>query len=55
MAFVRGLMGLYMRPISGGASAAMLFSLMVAFVVSLGRVTPAPQLCRRLRPLAPRN
>jgi multidrug efflux pump subunit AcrB len=34
MAFVRGLMGPYMRPISVGASAAMLFSLMVAFVVS---------------------
>jgi multidrug efflux pump subunit AcrB len=34
MAFVRGLMGPYMRPIPIGASAAMLFSLMVAFVVS---------------------
>jgi multidrug efflux pump subunit AcrB len=34
MAFVRGLMGPYMRPIPVGASAAMLFSLMVAFVVS---------------------
>jgi multidrug efflux pump subunit AcrB len=34
MAFVRGLMGPYMRPIPLGASAAMLFSLMVAFVVS---------------------
>ena len=34
MAFVRGLMGPYMRPIPIGASAAMLFSLIVAFVVS---------------------
>jgi multidrug efflux pump subunit AcrB len=34
MAFVHGLMGPYMRPIPVGASAAMLFSLMVAFVVS---------------------
>jgi multidrug efflux pump subunit AcrB len=34
MAFVRGLMGPYMRPIPVGASAAMLFSLMVAFVAS---------------------
>ena len=34
MAFVRGLMGPYMRPIPTGASAAMLFSLAVAFIVS---------------------
>ncbi|HEV2101877.1 MAG TPA: efflux RND transporter permease subunit [Candidatus Acidoferrum sp.] len=34
MAFVRGLMGPYMRPIPVGASAAMVFSLLVAFVVS---------------------
>jgi multidrug efflux pump subunit AcrB len=34
MAFVRGLMGPYMRPIPVGASAAMMFSLLVAFVVS---------------------
>ena len=34
MAFVRGLMGPYMRPIPVGASFAMLFSLAVAFVVS---------------------
>ncbi len=34
MAMVRGLMGPYMRPIPVGASAAMLFSLGVAFVVS---------------------
>ena len=34
MAFVRGLMGPYMRPIPTGATAAMLFSLLVAFVVS---------------------
>ncbi len=34
MAFVSGLMGPYMRPIPVGASAAMLFSLVVAFVVT---------------------
>jgi len=34
MAFVRGLMGPYMRPIPVGASAAMLFSLMIAFMVT---------------------
>jgi multidrug efflux pump subunit AcrB len=34
MAFVSGLMGPYMRPIPTGSSAAMLFSLAVAFVVS---------------------
>ena len=34
MASVRGLMGPYMRPIPVGASVAMLFSLVVAFVVS---------------------
>ena len=34
MAFVGGLMGPYMRPIPIGASAAMLFSLLVAFVVT---------------------
>ncbi|HUK53983.1 MAG TPA: efflux RND transporter permease subunit, partial [Candidatus Binatia bacterium] len=34
MAMVRGLMGPYMRPIPTGASAAMVFSLIVAFVVS---------------------
>jgi multidrug efflux pump subunit AcrB len=34
MAFVRGLMGPYMRPIPTGASAAMMFSLAVAFIVS---------------------
>ena len=34
MAFVRGLMGPYMRPIPAGASFAMLFSLAVAFIVS---------------------
>jgi multidrug efflux pump subunit AcrB len=48
MAFVRGLMGPYMRPIPTGASAAMLFSLLVAFIVSpwaayriFGRHAPA--------------
>jgi multidrug efflux pump subunit AcrB len=34
MAFVGGLMGPYMRPIPVGASAAMIFSLLVAFVVT---------------------
>jgi len=34
MAFVGGLMGPYMRPIPTGAGAAMIFSLMVAFVVT---------------------
>jgi multidrug efflux pump subunit AcrB len=34
MAFVSGLMGPYMRPIPVGASAAMVFSLIVAFVVT---------------------
>lgn len=34
MAFVRGLMGPYMRPIPIGASSAMLFSLLVAFTVT---------------------
>jgi len=34
MAFVSGLMGPYMRPIPIGASAAMVFSLLVAFIVS---------------------
>jgi multidrug efflux pump subunit AcrB len=34
MAFVGGLMGPYMRPIPVGAAAAMLFSLLVAFVVT---------------------
>jgi multidrug efflux pump subunit AcrB len=34
MAFVRGLMGPYMRPIPVGATAAMVFSLLVAFIVT---------------------
>ena len=34
MAFVRGLMGPYMRPIPVGAGSAMLFSMVVAFVVT---------------------
>ena len=34
LAFVRGLMGPYMRPIPIGASAAMVFSLLIAFIVS---------------------
>ncbi|HAH05023.1 MAG TPA: multidrug transporter AcrB [Elusimicrobia bacterium] len=34
MAFVRGLMGPYMRPIPVGASMAMLFSLAIAFIVT---------------------
>ena len=63
LAFVRGLMGPYMRPIPTGASAAMLFSLAVAFVVSpwaayrvfrhhgRRRLPPAPY--ARARPPAP--
>ncbi len=46
MAFVGGLMGPYMRPIPIGASAAMVFSLIVAFIV-----TPWASL-RLLRPAA---
>ncbi len=50
MAFVRGLMGPYMRPIPVGASVAMLASLAVAFIVTpylayrllRGHVPPAP-------------
>jgi multidrug efflux pump subunit AcrB len=34
MAMVRGLMGPYMRPIPVGASAAMIFSLLVAFIIT---------------------
>jgi multidrug efflux pump subunit AcrB len=34
MAFVRGLMGPYMRPIPVGASMAMLFSVLIAFILS---------------------
>jgi multidrug efflux pump subunit AcrB len=34
LAFVRGLMGPYMRPIPVGAAAAMIFSLLVAFIVT---------------------
>ncbi len=34
MAFVRGLMGPYMRPIPVGASVAMIFSLLIAFIIS---------------------
>ncbi len=34
MAFVRGLMGPYMRPIPVGATAAMIFSMLVAFIVT---------------------
>ncbi len=47
MAFVSGLMGPYMRPIPVGASVAMFFSLMVAFVVtpwaSLRLLNPAAE------------
>ena len=51
MAFVRGLMGPYMRPIPVGASAAMLFSLIVAFVVSPWAASEiAAQLRGRERP-----
>ena len=43
MGFVRGLMGPYMRPIPVGATAAMLFSLAVAFIVT-------PWAARRMLP-----
>ncbi len=50
MAFVSGLMGPYMRPIPVGASAAMLLSLLIAFIISpwlsfivLGRTKQGPQ------------
>ncbi len=46
MAFVGGLMGPYMRPIPVGASVAMLFSLVIAFIVSPWAAT------RLLRPPA---
>ncbi len=49
MAFVGGLMGPYMRPIPVGASAAMVFSLVVAFIV-----TPWASL-RLLRPASGEN
>jgi hypothetical protein len=49
MAFVRGMTGPYMRPIPVGASAAMVFSLVVAFVV-----TPWAAI-RLLRPAAHRD
>jgi multidrug efflux pump subunit AcrB len=45
MAFVGGLMGPYMRPIPVGASAAMVFSLLVAFIVTpwaAVRLLPTP-------------
>ena len=55
MAFVGGLMGPYMRPIPIGASAAMLFSLVVAFVVSpwAPRASSAHQRERRRTTRAP--
>jgi multidrug efflux pump subunit AcrB len=46
MAFVGGLMGPYMRPIPVGASVAMLFSLLIAFIISPWAAT------RLLRPAA---
>jgi multidrug resistance efflux pump len=57
MAFVGGLMGPYMRPIPVGASAAMIFSLAVAFIVTpwasvrLLRRRPRPLMWRRVGPL----
>jgi len=48
MAFVGGLMGPYMRPIPVGASAAMVFSLLVAFIV-----TPWAAVRLLRRPAAP--
>jgi multidrug efflux pump subunit AcrB len=62
MAFVGGLMGPYMRPIPIGASAAMLFSLVVAFTVTpwaavrvLGRHRPGGQMTSDLAAAAPRD
>jgi multidrug efflux pump subunit AcrB len=51
MAFVGGLMGPYMRPIPIGASAAMLFSLVVAFTVTPWAALRV--LGRHIQPLAP--
>ena len=42
MAFVRGLMGPYMRPIPIGASSAMMFSSLSRCHLPLGRTHPAP-------------
>ena len=50
MAFVRGLMGPYMRPIPTGASAAMLFSLAVAFIVSPWAASRLPRHAKRTPP-----
>ena len=54
MAFVKGLMGPYMMPIPVGASSAMMFSLLVAFVVSPGPrsgcCATAPARCTVHRP-----
>ena len=47
MAFVRGLMGPYMRPIPVGASVAMLASLAVAFIVTPWLALPAAARARR--------
>jgi multidrug efflux pump subunit AcrB len=58
MAFVRGLMGPYMRPIPVGATAAMLFSLLVAFIVtpwacgSCAGTPPGPNMHGRAGPRA---
>ena len=49
MAFVGGLMGPYMRPIPVGASAAMLFSLFVAFIVTPWAASRLLQARRRRR------
>ncbi len=54
MAFVSGLMGPYMRPIPVGASAAMLLSLLIAFIISpwlsfivLGKTKQGPEAHKR--------
>ena len=49
MAFVGGLMGPYMRPIPIGASAAMIFSLIVAFIVTPWATVPPSQARARRR------
>ncbi len=54
MAFVGGLMGPYMRPIPIGASAAMIFSLLVAFIVTPWATDPALEARARRRATRPR-
>jgi multidrug efflux pump subunit AcrB len=50
MAFVGGLNGPYLRPIPVGASVAMVFSLLVAFIVTPWAAGPPPQVAPGRRP-----